>query len=265
MRKNTLDILLKKFPATEYALMSEVRDAAGFGASRSADFLAMGLWPSRGLDMIGIERKSFRNDWIKELKTPAKAENIYQYCDRWYLLTDNEKVAKIEEIPVNWGWMHINEDGKLKVIKEAEKLNPIPISKSFLACILKRASSKEGWVTQQSIQERIDAAKEAGIQQRDHSNKKSIETYQALSKDVKEFEETTGIKLLNPKWGMTGKKLGDAVKFILDGGVEELKKQMIYIKNYHSSIGRKIEEFELIEKEYLSKQENDKERIDQQT
>lgn len=246
MKKPILDILLKKFPISEYALMAEVRDAAGFGASRSADFLIMSLWPSRGLDMIGIERKSYRGDWLNELKNPAKAENIYQYCDRWYLLTDNENVAKIEEIPINWGWMHIDINGKLKIIKEAIKLTPIPISKSFLACMLKRAYCKDGWVTEQSIEQRIIEAKEKGVQEKDRSNSRLIETYQILIKDVKDFEDVTGIKLLNPKWGVSGKKTGDAVKFILDGGIDEIKKQMTFIKNYHASIGKKIEEFELL-------------------
>lgn len=247
MKKDTLAILLKKFPAQEYALMAEVRDAAGFSASRSADFLVMGLWPSRGLDMIGIERKSYRGDWLSELKKPEKAENIYQYCDRWYLLTDNENVAKIDEIPGNWGWMHIDEMGKLRVIKEAVKLSPVPISRSFLACLLKRASCKDGYVLETNIQSRIDEAKQIGVNQRDDSNKRSIETYQALVKDVQAFEEITGIKLLNPKWGQSGKKLGEAVKFIMDGGIKDIKQKMTFIKNYHSQIGKKIQEFELIE------------------
>lgn len=249
MKNKTLDILLKKFPANEYALMAEVRDAAGFGASRSADFLVMGLWPSRGLDMIGIERKSYRGDWIKELKTPEKAENIYQYCDRWYLLTDNENVAKIEEIPINWGWMHIDINGKLKVFKEAPKINPVPISKSFLACLLKRAASKEMWVTEASIQDKITASFEKGQNDRNHQYKRNEEAYQTLIQDVKEFEEATGIKLLNPKWGVTGKKIGDAVKFVLDGGIESFKQQLTFIKNHHTALGKKIEEFELIDKE----------------
>lgn len=247
MKKNTLDLLLKKFPANEYALMAEVRDAAGFNASRSADFLAMGLWPSRGLDMIGIERKSYRNDWLSELKKPEKAENIYQYCDRWYLLTDKEGVAKIEEIPTTWGWMHINEAGKIVIYKEAPKLTPMAVSKSFLACILKRASCKDGWVTAESIQDKLDEAKRIGLNERDHSNKRTIEAYQTISTDVKEFEEITGLKLSNLRWGVTGKKIGEAVKFVLDGGIEEAKKQMTYIKNYHSALGKKIEEFDQID------------------
>lgn len=256
MNKRTLDILLKKFPATEYALMPEVRDAAGYGASRSADFLIMSLWPSRGLDMIGIERKSFRNDWLKELKTPAKAENIYQYCDRWYLLTDNENVAKIDEIPTTWGWMHIDVNGKLKVLKEAPHLKSVPISKSFLACLIKRAASKDGWVTEHSINDRIIEAKEKGLKERDYNNQRILDTYQELVKDVKAFEEITGLKLINPKWRVTGKKMGEAVNFILNGGIDDIKRSMKSIKNYHSSIGRQINEFELLETIFLETEEN---------
>lgn len=247
-KKPTLDILLKKFPASEYALMAEVRDAAGYGASRSADFLVMGLWPSRGLDLIGIERKSYRNDWIKELKTPEKAENIYQYCDRWYLLTDNENVAKIEEIPTTWGWMHIDVTGKLKVIKEATKLSPVPIPRSFLACMLKRAACKEGWVTFQSINDKITAAKEGGLQERDYKNASMVENYQTLAKEVKEFEETTGVKLSNVRWGETGKKTGEAVRFIMDGGLDGIKKQITMIENLNAGIAKKIDQYKNISK-----------------
>lgn len=247
-KKPTLDILLKKFPANEYALMAEVRDATGFNASRSADFLAMGLWPSRGLDLIGIERKSYRGDWIKELKTPAKAENIFQYCDRWYLLTDNEDVAKIEEIPATWGWMHIGVDDKLKVIKEAVKLSPVTMTRSFLACILKRAACKDGWVTAESINDKIAAAKEAGVQERGHRNKRDIENYLILAKEVKDFEETTGIKLSNQRWGVTGKQTGEAVRFLLDGGLEGIKKQITMIENLNIGIGKKIEQYKSVSK-----------------
>lgn len=246
MKKPTLDILLKSFPASQYALMPEVRDAAGYGASRSADFLIMGLWPSRGLDLIGVERKSYRGDWIKELKTPAKAENIYQYCDRWYLLTDNENVAKIEEIPASWGWMHIDEKGKLKTFKEAPKLLATPISRSFLACILKRAAAKEGWVTELSIEQRILEAVEKGKQERNHSHKRSEELYQELRKSVNEFEQASGVKFDNGRWGVTGKMIGEAVKFILEGGIEGIRKDMNHIKNYHALIGRNLEKYEAL-------------------
>lgn len=246
-KKPTLDILLKKFPAGEFALMAEVRDAAGFGASRSADFIAMSLWPSRGLDMIGIERKSYRNDWLKELKTPAKAENIYQYCDRWYLLTDNENVAKIEEIPVTWGWMHIDVNGRLKTIKEAPKITPVPIGRSFLACVLKRAACKDGWVTAESIEERISAAKVAGEQSKNYQQDRIAKEFAELRKAVDEFEKASGITLSH-RWNSDGKKTGEAVRFILDGGLEGIKKQITMIENLNIGINKKIEQYKTVSK-----------------
>ena len=72
------DALRVKLPAGEYALMHEVRDAAGSQANRSIDVLAMSLWPSRGLYLTGIELKTDRGDWRRELRNPAKAESVRQ-------------------------------------------------------------------------------------------------------------------------------------------------------------------------------------------
>jgi hypothetical protein len=81
---SVFEILRKRFPENEYALMAEVRDKAGFDASRSADYIAVNLWPSRGLSVNGIELKSFRSDWLSELRKPEKAEKIFQYCDYFW-------------------------------------------------------------------------------------------------------------------------------------------------------------------------------------
>ena len=66
--KNIYSIIRKRYPENEFVLMEEVSDAAGFSRSRSADYIAVGLWPSRGLYINGIELKSFRSDWLSELK-----------------------------------------------------------------------------------------------------------------------------------------------------------------------------------------------------
>jgi hypothetical protein len=60
MNKDYQKILYNKFPHGQYALLDEVRDEAGFGASRAIDVLAIGLWPSRGNEVHGIEVKSGR-------------------------------------------------------------------------------------------------------------------------------------------------------------------------------------------------------------
>ena len=155
--KDIWAILRKRFSESQYALMAEVSDAAGYSRSRSADFVAVGLWPSRGLSITGFELKSNRSDWLSELKKPQKAENIFQYCHYWYLLTDGETIAKLEEIPENWGWLNIVGE-KTVIKKEAPKLSPKPASNHVLAAMLKRAASTDGFIRKSEVQNEIDAA-----------------------------------------------------------------------------------------------------------
>lgn len=241
MKETTEQILRHKFPEREYALLEEVSDKAGYSRNRSADFILMGLWPSRGLHLTGIERKSWRNDWLSELKKPEKQENHFQYCDFFFLLTDNEGVAKIEEIPVTWGWMHIDMKGKLSVIKDAPKIECKPVSRHFLAAMLKRATGKEGWIRKEDIEDKIKSAKESGKIDGEYSVRKLKEDFADLQKRIKTFEETTGINIGNQydwKWSDT-KKIGECVKFLIDNNPDKLIGQ---IKNIKSQAERIITE-----------------------
>jgi hypothetical protein len=69
-----------------YAFAAHVRSHAGFDATRTADFVAMDLWPSRGLSLHGHEIKVSRADWLRELKEPAKAEEFIPYMNFWWLV-----------------------------------------------------------------------------------------------------------------------------------------------------------------------------------
>mgnify|MGYP000731094661 CR=1 FL=1 len=53
------------------------------------------------------------------------------YCDFFYLFTTDEKVAKLEEIPENWGWM-TERGGKIFILKKAPKLKAEPIPKKLM-------------------------------------------------------------------------------------------------------------------------------------
>src|ERR1700712_4559006 len=110
-------------------------------------------------------------------------------------MTDNENVANINEIPTTWGWIHVSPDGKLKVLKEAPKLSPIQITRSFLACLLKRAACKDGYVTIQSIQDKVNESRESGLKEGERNGHRLKERYDQLAIDVKEFEEVTGLQL----------------------------------------------------------------------
>ena len=121
----------------------EVRDGAGFNARRSADAIIMGCWPSRGLDLTGVEIKASRGDWLKELREPEKAEAIAQYCDRWVIAAP-KGLIKADEVPAGWGWWEVDlERGSLNESTRPPEKEAVPISRHFLAMLL-RAHGKPG-------------------------------------------------------------------------------------------------------------------------
>ena len=238
--KNLWSILRGKYPENEYVLMEEVSNAAGFNRSNSADFIAVNLWPSRGLAINGIELKSFRSDWLRELKKPDKAESIFQYCDYFWLLTTDDTIAKLEEIPVTWGWMCVK-GCKIKVLKDAPKLTPAQLSKGFLISMLRRAADKSSFVHKDSIQDKINEAKEIVAQQKDRDREIQLKRAVQLNKIVTEFEEHSGLRF--GTWGgYEPKKIGSAVKFINENGTEGIKKDLEQLEITATNICNKIKQ-----------------------
>ncbi len=248
--KSVYEILRCKFPEKEYALLQEVSDAAGFSRSRSADYMIMSLYPSRGNSLSGVELKSHRGDWLNELKKPDKAENIFQYCDYFWLLTDGDNIAKLEEIPETWGWMSIK-GGRISIMKVAPKLSPKPITKSFLAALLKRATDKSNFIHRSSIEGEIKNAVEQGINKRAANFEDLKNKYDELSTYVSEFEKATGITLNRyVRWKTSPAQIGQTVKLIENGGTKNIEKDLAQLqttaKDIHERISAALENLKLV-------------------
>lgn len=138
---------LKKRYGDGYVVLSEVNNGVGgMGGARYADYIVLSMWPSRGLDIIGFERKSSRSDWLSEYRNPRKAELFFGRCNRWYLVTDTKDVARKEEIPKNWGWVYVQKSGNLRTVKEAPRKD-VEMSKPLMFSMIRRAygvGMKEG-------------------------------------------------------------------------------------------------------------------------
>ena len=135
-----LEILATEYSSPSYAFIEEFRGGTGWGRDSRADAIGMHLWPSRGLELIGFELKVTRSDWLHKLKEPTKAEEMKQFCDRWYLVVPNLKVIKYaDELPEGWGLMFV-ENGKIRIMIEAPKLEPKPIDRLFLASLMRRVT-----------------------------------------------------------------------------------------------------------------------------
>jgi hypothetical protein len=94
----------------EWAFMAQVRNAAGFDASRTLDALAMHLWPSRGLVLHAFEIKVSRSDFLREIKDPAKAEDACRLVEFFWIVAP-KGVVRQGELPPTWGLIEVLGDG----------------------------------------------------------------------------------------------------------------------------------------------------------
>lgn len=266
-KQDIYTILQGRYPENGYVLMAEVSDAAGFSRKRSADYVAFSLWPSRGLCVTGIELKSSRTDWLNELKNPEKAENIFQFCNEFYLLTAEESIAKLEEIPITWGWLVIK-GGKVLCKKQAPKLEPKPLSKGFIAAMLKRAASKKGYVHTASIKDTVDRSFQNGQAHNLLELEKAKNELKNLNEWIGAFEKASGIDLkssIKNYWRVSPESLGEAVKFVSEGGPNKIRKDLLKLEEAAqktvSAITTALEKIKPIEAEPASIAEKD---IDEQ-
>lgn len=136
--------LRSAFPAPGYQVFYEVGDNTGVRVKRHADAVVVGIWPSTGHVVHGIEIKVSRADWTKEMKDPTKSWAVMKYCDRWSLVTP-PGLVRGDELPANWGFMTF--DGKsMRTVKQPPKLAPEPLTPGFVAALVRRAGEVDGAV-----------------------------------------------------------------------------------------------------------------------
>jgi hypothetical protein len=203
------DQMCARFAAPEWAIFFEVANGLGFSKRRYADAIAMSLFPSRGLDVHGLEVKVSRGDWLRELKEPEKADEIAKYCDYWWLVTADNKVADKDEMPRTWGLL-VSNGKELRQVKKAERMKAKAIDRPFMGAMFRRAhQSLQAELKKDS---RVVDAEEKGYQrglvERDWKIKDHSDDLVKLQKRVKEFEEASGLNI--DTWGAG--RLGEAVK-----------------------------------------------------
>ena len=144
--RDVLNLLAQRYSvvsqgvSVRYAYAEHVRSHAGFDARRTADFIAMDLWPMKGLHLHGHEVKVSRSDWLTELRDPSKAEEFKRYMDRWWLVVSDRSIVKPGELPDGWGLMAPDKHGNLRVIRPAPILTPEPMPRTMFAALLRAVS-----------------------------------------------------------------------------------------------------------------------------
>ncbi|BDI33440.1 hypothetical protein CCAX7_54910 [Capsulimonas corticalis] len=219
---DVMALLRARYPKNEYAFMEQVRSSTGNSFARSADALVMSFWQSRGIHLSGIEVKTFRNDWLRELKKPEKADEIARYCDYWWVVAGDDQIVKDAELPATWGLMVV-QNGKLVIKVKAPKMDPLPMSRPMLAGILRQAQNFSP--ATQDLYAVESAAREQGRllgferAEKDWKEKCSgiEEGHKQLQSSLDAFEQVSGIRIDH----YNGHRIGEIVRTLslIDGKV----------------------------------------------
>ena len=205
------------YPKQEYALLPQVANGTGSRATRHADAIAMGLWPSRGIHIHGFEIKSYRGDWIRELRNPAKAEEIAQYCNYWWIVAGGPFISR-EELPKPWGLLIFDKaKGSLDRAKSAEFSNAIIPNLPFIAGMLRKA--QDVLTPESVIKEAFNDGLKEGREQEKLTNQSAQREYQELIVRVKAFEKASGIDINNKNRWKDAHQIGAAVNLVLNGSL----------------------------------------------
>lgn len=209
------DLLRIRYKGNAWAFLPKVRNGTGWRRSaRTADALAMSLWPSRGLHLYGFEIKVDRSDWLRELTDPEKAEDIFGFCDYWYIVAPAGIVNR-DEMPKTWGLLEINGNGLQEAVTPP-KLTPKPVDSLFLASLLRKVT--ENMASDQQIEEArqrgVKDGIEQGMQQSEREKGYEEEKRKKAEERVETFEQVTGLHF--DSWKPTA-EVAAAVKAVLCG------------------------------------------------
>lgn len=202
--------LRERFSTPAWAFLAQVRNGTGYdrARARTADALAMSLWPSRGLELHGIEIKVDRQDVRRELNDPAKAEEFIRFCDRWWLAVSDEELVQPGELPPTWGLL-VMQGGKMTCKVEAPPLEAKPLDRLQFAAILRCVA--EANIPADEVRPQIEAAEKAAEERCYDHNKTELTRLREM---VAEFETASGVKIGENRWDAG--PVGEAVRLVLE-------------------------------------------------
>lgn len=178
---------------------------------RYADAIACSLWRSRGFWLQGFEIKVSKSDWKRELKDPAKAEEIARFCRHWWVVAP-PGIVDVDELPLSWGLLEPvgsrakDIEWRLNVVKKAgANDDPVPVGIEFMSKILRRIGNIP------VASDEITKAKDAGLQEGFSKGKATagyeITSLRAELDDSREklnnamaFEGASGLHVLSVPW-----------------------------------------------------------------
>jgi len=230
-----------------FALIPQVASYTGSGEGdyRIADAIAMGTWPSRGLDLHGIEIKSNRADWVRELNNPRKAETIAAFCHYWWLAVSDAAIVYKGELPSLWGLIEVK-GVKSKVIKRPKKQKAKPITYEFLASIMRQVGKMT--TSDVALDAALTAKYQAGVEwgkERGASDLKrkiadltwEVERLRNFKIEVQRFTDVAGIDARRLSRRMISPDFAKLIKYLVNANPPiHATHAIAQLENIHSQV-----------------------------
>lgn len=202
-------------------LIEQVGDTTGAYTSRHLDVVAVGLWPSRGLEIHGIEVKVSKADLRRELEQPDKAEPVAKYCDRFFVAAPAgvADATMLEALVPGWGLLDVTKRADRTVVAvklPAAKRKPEPMNRQFVAALLRKIPEPTAAMRAEITQEVIEEYEKFYDQKVEHEVKRRLSDQTRMIEQVRAFERASGIELANGeswRW-VDGANLGEAVALL---------------------------------------------------
>jgi len=225
-------VVKKKWTATEvrsllnerfcqsngYVYVNEVPNATTVHKSRTIDGLAMGIWKKSGITLNAFEIKVARTDFLRELDDISKAADFESQAHYFWLVSPRD-VAKVEEIPANWGWLVVSESG-LTIRKRAVLNASANLTYHFLAALLRVMDNRPrpGAV---ELTAEFNRGFETGRNLRAHSEaatakRNTVDLERRIDRAnqiAREFKDVCGVDITD--YYQSGHRLGQAVKVVM--------------------------------------------------
>lgn len=224
--------LEKRYPSPAFATLRSVRNGTGFSRKkdRTADFMAVSCYPSRGLHITGIEIKVHRSDWMREIAQPDKSAEFMRFCKYWYVAAP-KGVVQEGEVPETWGYLEIGGNCK-EIVKAPKRENVEPLDMLMLCSILRNVSLSS--VPKNEVKIKVDDAIK-----RFEKSQQTLRDYEnnRLSEAVKRFEEASGVSLGKP-WEFGD--IGEVVKFVINSDIVHLRRQTKAMAEQHECVAKRL-------------------------
>jgi hypothetical protein len=222
MNATEVILALRRHYGDAWALVEQVANGTGWSAGRWLDVIAFGLWPSRGLEVHGIEVKVSRGDWRRELRQPAKADAVASRCDRFWIAASAGIVDPLQlaTLAPNWGLLEVDGAGRVQTKRQAERLDAVPLDRTFVAAVM-RQLPKPTDALRAEIDAVVRAEYEADVERAaEVRSTRTSGRYEEIVERVEQFIALTGIDLLaqgfeSPFGAASPEDIAVAVGFLL--------------------------------------------------